>query len=210
LLISDAEINLADNINFLQECMAVNPYILHSIYDKPRKYGFADVTHIPDSIVNAYFKKEELNSNNIFIKKVISSHGVVLQYASDQLKGDRNVVLKAVNQNGLALKYAAAELKDDDEIIKVALEQNANAVQYVGPDKQTHILEFLKKQQSFQLIRGQFDNNSPLHRLPVGVPEIISQFVTQTVTNSYNTAPFSLNSGTIKKLQKYFINKELL
>eukprot|EP00971_Amphidinium_carterae_P036714 721332-Amphidinium_carterae.1 len=39
--------------------------------------------------------------------------GWALEYAAEELKGDRAIVQKAVEQDGRALQYAAEELKGD-------------------------------------------------------------------------------------------------
>ena len=44
-----------------------------------------------------------------------------LQYATEEMKGDRQIVMQAVSEDGSALQYAAAELRDDADMIEAAL-----------------------------------------------------------------------------------------
>eukprot|EP00972_Heterocapsa_arctica_P098816 14580272-Heterocapsa_arctica.AAC.1 len=46
----------------------------------------------------------------------VKQDGMRLQFASEELKGDREVVLEAVKQNGSALCCACEELKGDKEV----------------------------------------------------------------------------------------------
>ena len=57
---------------------------------------------------------------------------IVLQYASEELKGDREVVLAAVNQIGDALQYASEELQSDKEVVIAAINQSINSFRYVN------------------------------------------------------------------------------
>ena len=47
----------------------------------------------------------------------VSEHGHALQYATEELKGDREIVLAAVSKHGYALQCATEELKGDREIV---------------------------------------------------------------------------------------------
>ena len=62
----------------------------------------------------------------------VSQDGRVLQYAAEELQGDREIVMTAVSQNGVALRYATKELKDDEEILQHALERSRNCSDLVG------------------------------------------------------------------------------
>ena len=46
-----------------------------------------------------------------------------LQWASDDLKGDREIVLTAVSKEGRALEWASDDLKGDREIVLIAVSQ---------------------------------------------------------------------------------------
>jgi hypothetical protein len=60
----------------------------------------------------------------------VKQNGDALEFASDELQGDREVVLAAVKQNGDALKYASQQLRGDREVVKAAVEENADALTY--------------------------------------------------------------------------------
>ena len=46
----------------------------------------------------------------------VAQEGFALEYAAEELRGDREVVLTAVRQRGHALRFAAAELREDVDI----------------------------------------------------------------------------------------------
>ena len=64
--------------------------------------------------------------------QAVSHNGLALQFATEELKGDRRIVMAAVSENGLALDYASKELKEDEEILLHALERNRNCRKLVG------------------------------------------------------------------------------
>ena len=53
--------------------------------------------------------------------------GLALEYASEELRGDKEVVLEAVRQNGWLLEYASEELRGDREVVLEAVRQNVVA-----------------------------------------------------------------------------------
>ena len=59
-------------------------------------------------------------------------NGLILQYASAELRNDREIVGAAVIQNGRALEHASAELRNDREIVSEAVRQNGLALQYAS------------------------------------------------------------------------------
>ena len=48
------------------------------------------------------------------------------------MTGDREIVVKAVSSNGLALEHASEELRGDYEIVMEAVSQNGHALQYAS------------------------------------------------------------------------------
>ena len=50
----------------------------------------------------------------------MKQHGLALQYASEQLRGDREVVLAAVKQKGRALCFASEQLQNDPELVRLS------------------------------------------------------------------------------------------
>ena len=68
----------------------------------------------------------------------VAQNGDALEYAADELKGDREIVLAAVAQYGPALQHAAAELKGDREIVLEAVAQNGRALEYAAAPLNRH------------------------------------------------------------------------
>ena len=48
--------------------------------------------------------------------RAVKGDPMVLQFASDELRGDRGVVSAAVQSNGLALQFASPELQADRDV----------------------------------------------------------------------------------------------
>eukprot|EP00971_Amphidinium_carterae_P249991 4962537-Amphidinium_carterae.1 len=53
--------------------------------------------------------------------EAVREDGRALEYATEELRGDRDVVLQAVAQNGEALQFAPEQLRDDGEMLDAAL-----------------------------------------------------------------------------------------
>lgn len=64
-----------------------------------------------------------LRDNRELVLELCQMNGIVLQYASDALRGDREVVMAAVktSKKALALQYASYELQVDKHIQSLAL-----------------------------------------------------------------------------------------
>lgn len=60
------------------------------------------------------------------VQAAVRQEGLVLAYASKDLKSDRDVVLAAVKQNGDALKYASSELCADNTLVAEAKKNTPN------------------------------------------------------------------------------------
>eukprot|EP00975_Prorocentrum_lima_P029745 6243007-Prorocentrum_lima.AAC.1 len=54
----------------------------------------------------------------------VKQDGLLLKYASEEVKRERSVVKAAVLQNGKALIFAAPSLKSDRELVRLAMENN--------------------------------------------------------------------------------------
>eukprot|EP00972_Heterocapsa_arctica_P011666 1709376-Heterocapsa_arctica.AAC.1 len=63
------------------------------------------------------YAHEELRGDREFMLQASEYVGASLQYASLGLKGDREFILQAVMHNSSALHYASLELKGDREFI---------------------------------------------------------------------------------------------
>ena len=49
----------------------------------------------------------------------VKDEGLMLEYASAELKNDREIVLEAINTDPEAIEYASDELKNDSEILEI-------------------------------------------------------------------------------------------
>jgi hypothetical protein len=58
-------------------------------------------------------------------------NGLLLEQASNHLKGDFDIVEAAVSQNGCAIEFASNTLKRNKKIINAAVESNGYALEYV-------------------------------------------------------------------------------
>ena len=65
--------------------------------------------------------------------QAVAQTGWALEFATEELKGDREIVMRAVSQEGLALKYATEELKCDREIVTLAVLQDSKCRKGVVP-----------------------------------------------------------------------------
>ena len=65
---------------------------------------------------------------------VVSKSGWALQYASEELRGDREVVMTAVSRTGWALRFTSEELRGDREIVMKAVSQFGWALEYASEE----------------------------------------------------------------------------
>ena len=60
--------------------------------------------------------------------------GFVLQYASEELRGDLDMVLAAVKSNGYALTHASEELKNNKDVALEAVRKDGQALEYASEE----------------------------------------------------------------------------
>ena len=60
-------------------------------------------------------------SDKASVLAAIGENGMVLQFASDELRNNKEVVLAAVEQDGRALQFASEDLKGDEDIVLAAV-----------------------------------------------------------------------------------------
>ena len=75
------------------------------------------------------FASEELRGDREIEMKAVSQHGYALCWAAEGLRGDREVVMKAVSECGRALEYATDELRGDREVVMKAVSENGYALE---------------------------------------------------------------------------------
>ena len=76
------------------------------------------------------FASDEMKGNKDVVMAAVGQFGLALQYASVKLKKDGEVVMAAVNNNGLALQYASVKLKKDIEVVMAAVRSRGSALFY--------------------------------------------------------------------------------
>ena len=74
------------------------------------------------------FATEELKGDRKIVMAAVSQDCYALEFATEELQGDPEIVMQAVSQNGFALQFAAEELKGDREIVMAAVSQNGFAL----------------------------------------------------------------------------------
>lgn len=75
-----------------------------------------------------HFASADLKNNKTIVLAAVAKRGVALCYASEDLKNDKEVVLAAVKQYGYALLYANVRLRGDKEIVLAALNYKGKGV----------------------------------------------------------------------------------
>lgn len=73
-----------------------------------------------------------LLQDRMFMEGAVKYSGLLIKYASDNIKSDRKIVLEAVKQNWKALEYANKIFRKDREIVLVAVKQNGQALEFAN------------------------------------------------------------------------------
>ena len=80
------------------------------------------------------------NSTKAEVLEAVKQDGYWLQYASEELRGDKEVVLAAVSQNGWALQFASKELMADREFMMKAVRRYGWALEHASDELRCEIL----------------------------------------------------------------------
>ena len=104
-----------------------------SLYIRSPEYGEA-LRAVERDWRALQYASEELKGDREVVMAAIKHTSWALEYASEELKGDREVVMAAVRQTGRALQYASAELKGDREVLMKAIKQTWEALQYASAE----------------------------------------------------------------------------
>jgi hypothetical protein len=78
------------------------------------------------------FASEELPGNKEVVLEAVRQSGCTLHHSSEELCGDKEVVLEAVRQNGYALGLASEELRGDKEVVLEAVRQAGSALSHAS------------------------------------------------------------------------------
>ena len=106
--------------------------VSESIVDDPAKRDM--LARVKKDGYALQYASEELKGDREIVQAAVSQVGYALQFASAQLRGDREIVLVAVSQKGYALRYASDEMKGDREIVLAAVSQSKYALQYASAE----------------------------------------------------------------------------
>jgi len=86
------------------------------------------------------FASEELKGDREFMLEVFGQNSLAFLHASDKLKADRGFIMEAVKLDGyVALMYASAELKADREVVVAAVNRNWDALHCASKELQAEI-----------------------------------------------------------------------
>ena len=85
---------------------------------------------VSNDVYALQYATEELKGDREIVLAALSKNGRALQYATEELKGDREIVLAVVSKHGLALQFATEELKGDREIVLAAVSKDGRALNY--------------------------------------------------------------------------------
>eukprot|EP00964_Phaeocystis_antarctica_P051644 scaffold30148_cov56-Phaeocystis_antarctica.AAC.2 len=80
------------------------------------------------------YASEELRADREVALTAVQQNGFALYHASQALQADREVVLAAVKQDGTALKCASDELWVDREVVLAAMQQGGGAPEYASEE----------------------------------------------------------------------------
>lgn len=68
------------------------------------------------------------------VMAIVKGAGIMLEYASAELKNDREIVMAAVKQDGRALLYASESLKGDIEVVLAAVGKSFWVISHASPE----------------------------------------------------------------------------
>jgi hypothetical protein len=108
----------------------------------------------------------KLLNDRKFFDGLLRTNGMLMQYASDDLRSDKETVQTAVSNDGMALKFASESLKDDEQIVTAAVSQNGSALDNAS----------LRLQQTESLAMLALQNGLPFRANLPGLP---SSFATK-------------------------------
>merc|ERR1712129_274774 len=74
-----------------------------------------------------------MGDNVMSMQDAVRQDGLLLRWATLDVKANREVALSAVKQNGRALRYVVEELKHDREVVLMAMRNDATFLRYAAP-----------------------------------------------------------------------------
>ena len=94
------------------------------------------------------------------VLRVVSTHGHLLQFASNALRHDRDVVLAAVTNFGAAIEYASDALRGDWDVMYAAVTNDARALEWATDmlQRDRRFVRFIvsANEEAVQVVRREF------------------------------------------------------
>lgn len=116
------------NYDYLKDKLKVDiKYFLASIYNETYskeliEYKIEDyIGEVSLEPTNIAIIPERFKNDKTIVKEVVSKDGILLKYASDELRNDEDIVLTSIKNNPFAYNFASPILKQDSKIITEAL-----------------------------------------------------------------------------------------
>lgn len=81
-----------------------------------------------------------------FVKKVLSTNGMSLEYMPQEIQNNKELVIIALNNSaGFALKFASEDLRNDRDVVKEAVKQWKAPIKYASQELQEEFNQNLKE-----------------------------------------------------------------
>ena len=81
-----------------------------------------------------------------FVKKVLSTNGMSLEYMPPEIQNNKELVNIALNNSaGFALKFASEDLRNNKEVVKEAVKQWKAPIKYASQELQEEFNQNLKE-----------------------------------------------------------------
>eukprot|EP00971_Amphidinium_carterae_P100066 1978705-Amphidinium_carterae.1 len=100
------------------------------------RQGCADIAlpHVKRNGLMLRWASEELRDTEVVVQAAVFSDGLALQFASQRLKNQHAILLLAVGKNGMALEFASEQLQNHYRLVLLAVQQNGMALQFASPE----------------------------------------------------------------------------
>ena len=96
-------------------------------------YASEDLKQDRDCLIAAGLWEEDYHSQKSWMARVQNSEdGLILRFATLELRNDKDLVCLACEQNGLALQHASTSLQDDEDVVKAACQENGKALRFAS------------------------------------------------------------------------------
>jgi len=99
--------------------------------EEDRDFVLGDVAHDPSLL---QYCSDELKGDKEIVIAALKQDmsGEILRYASDELKNDKDVVMVAIKNNWTSFRYASLEIRDNFDVVLFAIKINSSALMYAS------------------------------------------------------------------------------